>query len=68
MAITREKFIEAVGREPRHDDLERCNCHDCGIGHTACGWNDEADLPVFLTPEVWHERNRKLVERLRSQN
>ena len=27
--ITREKFIERVGRDPEQDDLERCNCPLC---------------------------------------
>lgn len=47
--ITREKFIERVGREPVDDDLERCNCTEGGdIGHYFCGWDDETDLPVFI--------------------
>jgi hypothetical protein len=47
--ITREKFIERVGREPEQDDLERCNCPRAGkIGHWGCGWNSERDLPQFM--------------------
>ena len=47
--ITREKFIERVGREPEQDDLERCNCQHAGeIGHWGCGWNSERDLPQFM--------------------
>jgi hypothetical protein len=47
--ITREKFVERVGREPEQDDLERCNCQHAGeIGHLGCGWNSERDLPQFM--------------------
>jgi hypothetical protein len=47
--ITREKFIERVGREPEQDDLERCNCPRAGaLGHWCCGWNHEQDLPQFM--------------------
>lgn len=47
--ITREKFVERVGREPHDDDLERCNCKQAGeIGHWFCGWDEEADLPRFM--------------------
>ncbi len=47
--ITREKFVERVGREPDQDDLERCNCPEAGqIGHYVCGWDDEEDLPRFI--------------------
>lgn len=46
--ITREKFIEATGREPEHDDLERCNCQLAGrFGHDCCGWNEEQNKPQF---------------------
>lgn len=46
--ITREKFIEATGWEPKDDDLERCNCPAAGaIGHLFCGWNEKFDLPQF---------------------
>lgn len=48
--ITPEHFKRATGREPENDDLERCNCQQSGeIGHTACGWDNEQDLPVFMT-------------------
>lgn len=47
-AITREKFIEATGREPEQDDLERVNCYLAGlIGHSCCGWNEGLDRPQF---------------------
>jgi hypothetical protein len=47
--ISREKFIDRVGREPEQDDLERCNCPLTGkIGHWGCGWNVEHDMPQFL--------------------
>jgi len=47
--ITRERFIEATGIEPEHDDLERCNCPCAGeLGHVMCGWVDEENLPRFM--------------------
>lgn len=50
MAITREKFIEATGREPQDDDLDRVNCDKAGqIGHYCCGWDEQADKPHFDT-------------------
>jgi len=47
--ITREYFIERVGREPENDDLERCNCH-CGnvVGHLMCGWCEVHEKPRFI--------------------
>ena len=46
--ITREKFIEATGREPEQDDLERVNCpYAGGLMHSCCGWNDLLDCPQF---------------------
>ena len=46
--ISAEKFYQATGREPRDDDLERCNCTRVGrIGHECCGWNVEHDKPQF---------------------
>ena len=49
MKITAEQFKEYVGREPEDDDLERCNCVRAGqFGHTMCGWNNKANLPVFM--------------------
>lgn len=46
--ITREKFVEATGREPEQDDLERCNCERAGqIGHLCCGWNALLNMPQF---------------------
>ena len=47
--VTREYFIERVGREPENDDLERCNC-DCGnvVGHMMCGWCEAHDKPRFI--------------------
>lgn len=56
MYITREKFIEVVGREPTHDDLERCNCHNAGtIGHLYCGWNPHLNKPQFeIGPQAWN--------------
>lgn len=47
--ITRERFVNSVGREPEADDLDRCNCPSVGeIGHALCGWNHEKNLPVFM--------------------
>jgi hypothetical protein len=52
--ITREQFCLATGREPRQDDLERCNCPLVGqFGHWSCGWDHEANLPRFLLPLKW---------------
>lgn len=46
--ITREDFVQAAGREPEQDDLERVNCAKAGaIGHTCCGWNHELNKPQF---------------------
>lgn len=48
MIITREHFISATGREPEHDDLERCNCPHAGeITHSMCGWDTERNKPRF---------------------
>lgn len=48
--ITREKFIQATGHEPENDDLERSNCTKAGeLGHFSCGWDEEEDLPRFMT-------------------
>lgn len=47
--ITREIFIESVGCEPEHDDIERCNCKDVGKpGHMLCGWCSQCNLPRFV--------------------
>jgi len=48
--ITAEEFRAAVGRMPEQDDLDRCNCDSVGdVGHTACGWNEEKNLPNWLS-------------------
>ena len=54
--ITREKFIEVMGREPEMDDLARCNCLEAGaVGHLSCGWDDERNLPQFVVgPRKWN--------------
>lgn len=50
MTISRAKFVERVGREPEDDELERCNCTKAkDFGHVMCGWDDEADQPMFIT-------------------
>ena len=47
--ITEKKFIEKTGSRPQHDDLKRVNCEHAGeVGHTACGWCTEHDLPRFM--------------------
>ena len=46
--ITKEKFAKATGRSPVNDDMERVNCEQAGkFGHSACGWCDDCNLPVF---------------------
>jgi hypothetical protein len=51
--ITPEQFEEAVGRAPEQDDLERCNCPLAGQElHKQCGWDNELNLPVFMTSFV----------------
>jgi hypothetical protein len=58
--ITREKFIEATGREPEHDDLERVNCgHRGEIGHMCCGWNWLHGKPQFEIGPVFEDANRR---------
>lgn len=48
--ITAEQFKQATGHEPVQDDLERCNCPKAGeIGHLSCGWDEEKNLPQFMT-------------------
>lgn len=47
--ITAEKFTQRTGHAPEQDDLARCNCDKAGtIGHQLCGWDEVADLPVFM--------------------
>lgn len=49
--ITYEKFLECTGHAPVDDDLERCNCIYAGsLNHMQCGWNNETDLPIFMSP------------------
>jgi len=46
--ITEDYFLEKVGRAPKNDDLERCNCELAGeAGHFMCGWCNLCDLPRF---------------------
>lgn len=53
MAITAEQFEQATGRAPERDDLERCNCPQAGrMGHYQCGWDDQTNLPVFMTGKL----------------
>lgn len=53
-AISREDFIEAVGREPAQDDLDRCNCNKVGEpGHLLCGWcEDHHNISVEIFPKL----------------
>lgn len=51
--ITAEKFKDATGYEAKDDDLERSNCEQAGtIGHLSCGWDEEANLPWFMSPNA----------------
>lgn len=44
--ITAEMFRQHVCREPKDDDLERCNCAFAGqVGHRSCGWDWVIMLP-----------------------
>ena len=48
-AITSVHFKERTGRDPKHDDLERCNCPEAGHpGHYMCGWCEKCDMPKFM--------------------
>jgi len=46
--ITKQIFLEATGRVPVDDDLERCNCQNAGEGHYFCGWNHDMNRPAFF--------------------
>lgn len=49
MEITAQKFKDAVGIEPEHDDLERSNCKEKGKpGHYGCGWSYTFNKPFFM--------------------
>lgn len=57
--ITKEYFIEKVGTEPIHDDLERCNCDQAGKqGHSSCGWCIKCDQPVFCCGHFFPEYSK----------
>jgi len=59
MLITPEKFLASVGRRPKDDDLERCNCEQAGtFGHMQCGWDNQRDMPVFI-PGTSHRQTRR---------
>jgi hypothetical protein len=46
--ITDKVFSICTGRDPIQDDLERCNCPLAGrTGHSACGWCEKHELPMF---------------------
>lgn len=60
--ITAERFLEATGKPPRDDDLERCNCERAGqVGHSGCGWCDDCNQPFFLGCPHFHQRLDKEV-------
>lgn len=59
--ITAKYFERATGRKPVDDDLERANCPKSGqLGHWACGWCNEKNLPHTMTPnkQIKQEINR----------
>lgn len=74
MTITKEHFTKRVGHPPVQDDLERVNCPLAGeSGHYFCGWDHEADLPVFMTGRrcemedvTTQENSHSLIDRLRT--
>ena len=44
--ITAKEYEKAVGCQPEHDDLDRCNCAKAGeVGHWSCGWCKAHDQP-----------------------
>jgi hypothetical protein len=48
--ITAGEFERATGATPQNDDLDRCNCALAGRpGHWGCGWDEQANLPMFMT-------------------
>lgn len=65
--VTREMFIQATGREPERDDLDRCNCPDAGkTCHDQCGWSVKHNKPNFMVPynDVLMERAQTKTERI----
>ena len=62
---TREDFLNATGRLPEQDDLDRVNCPDAGkSGHSSCGICKEHKLPVFMCSNCFPKAMRKDFERL----
>jgi hypothetical protein len=58
MKITAKYFEERVGRPPKDDDLERCNCRKAGqLGHHFCGWDMLAELPRFMAGTSKEEKS-----------
>lgn len=54
--IDAKKFREMTGKNPVHDDLDRCNCPKAGsLGHLSCGIC-EHNLPVFECPRCTKRR------------
>lgn len=48
MLITKEIFFAATFRQPKDDDLERCNCPKAGEPlHKHCGWCSFKMKPRF---------------------
>lgn len=57
--ITAEQYEAATGHPPEHDDLERSNCDKAGqVGHFACGWDHDRNLPEFIA--VAHRLKERL--------
>lgn len=57
--ITILYFLEATGRFPQQDDLERSNCKLAGqVGHKCCGWDYDKNLPVFEVLALKNERTK----------
>lgn len=55
--ISAQKFMQATGHLPENDDLDRCNCLLAGsVGHMSCGWDWDADKPMFMSPSGMSKR------------
>lgn len=58
--ITAEMFEQVTGHKPVADDLERSNCKQAGeMGHFFCGWDQEKNLPRFLTEPLINDQPKK---------
>lgn len=46
--ISFRRFQNAIGREPKDQELSQVNCPLAGTaGHEMCGWNKKRNAPVF---------------------